>query len=148
MYSFVLAVHNIFRWIVLIFLFLAIVRAYWGWFSKREWTQSDRRVGTIYSVSIDIQLMLGIVLLIIITNFSFASFSAVFANAERSSFAVEHLVTMLVAVILAHISVVSVRRANEDVAKHRRAAFWFSLSLVVIILGMPWFRPLLPVFGG
>ena len=62
MYDFLLAVHNILRWIVLFLLILALVRAYWGWFGKREWTSTDRRVGTYYSVSLDIQLLLGLIL--------------------------------------------------------------------------------------
>ena len=148
MYPFILAVHNIFRWIVLVLLIVAIIRAYWGWFGKRVWTPTDKKVGTFYSISIDIQLLLGIILLLMITSGSFDNFSAVFANADNQSYALEHIVTMLLAVVLAHVGAAAAHRATEDVAKHRRAAIWFSLSLIALLLGMPWFRPLLPAFGG
>ena len=62
MYEFILAVHNILRWIILILAIVALVRAYWGWFGKRDWTPSDRRVGSFYSISLDVQLLLGLLL--------------------------------------------------------------------------------------
>jgi hypothetical protein len=48
MYSFILAVHNVLRWIVLIFLVLVLVRAYWGWFGDRDWAPTDKRTGIFY----------------------------------------------------------------------------------------------------
>jgi hypothetical protein len=35
------------------------------------------------------------------------------------------------------------KRAEEG-KKHQRAAIWFGLSLIVILVGMPWMRPLFP----
>jgi uncharacterized membrane protein YozB (DUF420 family) len=151
MYSFFLAVHNIFRWIVIILLFLALIRAYWGWFGKREWTSTDRKVGTFYSISIDVQLLLGLILYFLlspITRTAISDFGAAMSSADLRFFALEHILYMVLALIFAHIGVAAARRVNEDVSKHRRAAIWFSLSLIVILLGMPWFRPLLPVLVG
>ncbi len=67
MFGFILAVHNILRWIVLILLVVALVRAFWGWFGKREWTSTDRKVGMFYSVSLDIQLLLGLILYFVLS---------------------------------------------------------------------------------
>lgn len=150
MYAFILAVHNILRWITLFLLVLALVRAFWGWFGKREWTSTDGRVGTFYSVSLDIQLLLGLILyfaLSPITKIVFSEFGTAMANTDLRFFVLEHALMMVLAVIFAHIGVASAKRAAEPVIKHRRAAIWFSLSLIVILLGMPWFRPLLPGLG-
>lgn len=54
---------------------------------------------------------------------------------------------MVLAVVFAHVGVVVSRRATVSVVKNRWAALWFTLSLLVILLGMPWFRPLLPGLG-
>lgn len=43
-YGLSLALHNVFRWLILILGILAIVRAYLGWSGKREWTERDRKV--------------------------------------------------------------------------------------------------------
>ena len=61
-------------------------------------------------------------------------------------FAFEHMLMMIIAIILAHVGAASSRRTVENTLKHRRAAIWFTLSLIAILLGMPWFRPLLPGF--
>ena len=149
MYAFVLAVHSILRWIVLFLMILALVRAYWGWFGKRNWTSTDRRVGIYYSVSLDIQLLLGLILyfgLSPLTRSAFSDFGAALANTDLRFFVFEHFLMMVLAVIFAHLGVATAKRAAEPVLKHRRSAIWFSLSLIAILLGMPWFRPLLPGF--
>lgn len=149
MSNFVLAVHNILRWIVLILLIIALVRAYWGWFGKREWEPTDTRVGRFYSISLDIQLLLGIILYFFLSDLTkvvLSNFSAAMSAPEIRFFGIEHFFYMVLAVILAHVGVATAKRAEEPVIKHRRTAIWFSLSLVTILLGMPWFRPLLPGF--
>jgi hypothetical protein len=147
MFGFILAVHNILRWIVLILLVIALVRAFWGWFGKREWTPTDRKVGMFYSVSLDIQLLLGLLLYFVlspITKIAFTDFGAAMANTDLRFFVLEHFLMMVFAVIFAHIGVASAKRVEDSILKHRRTAIWFSLSLIAILVGMPWLRPLLP----
>ncbi len=149
MYTFVLAVHNILRWIVLILLIIALVRAFWGWFGKREWESTDTRVGRFYSISLDIQLLLGLILYFFLSDLTkvvLSNFSAAMSAHEPRFFGIEHVFFMVLAVILAHVGVAAAKRVDDAVAKHRRTAIWFSLSMVAILLGMPWFRPLLPGF--
>jgi len=150
LYNFVLSVHNILRWIVLILLLVALVRAFWGWFGKKEWTPTDKKVGMFYSVSLDIQLLLGLLLYFVlspITKSSFNDFGAAMASSDLRFFVFEHVLMMVLAVIFAHVGVVAAKRAEESIIKHRRTAIWFTLSLIVILLGMPWFRPLIPGFS-
>lgn len=150
MYAFILAVHNILRWVVLILLILSLVRAFWGWFGRREWTSTDRKVGMFYSVSLDVQLLLGLILYFVlspITKLAFSNFSAALANTDLRFFVFEHLLMMVLAVVFAHVGVAAAKRADESIQKHRRTAIWFGLSLLAILLGMPWFRPLLPGLG-
>lgn len=149
MYAFILAVHNILRWVVLLLLVIALIRSFWGWFGKRDWTSTDRQIGMFYSVSLDIQLLLGLLLYFVlspITKIVFSDFSAAMANSDLRFFAIEHLLMMVLAVIFAHVGVASAKRVEESTIKHRRIAIWFTLSLLAILLGMPWFRPLLPGF--
>ena len=150
MYAFILAVHNILRWVVLILLILALVRAFWGWFGRREWTSTDRKVGMFYSVSLDVQLLLGLILYFVlspITKLAFGDFGAALANTDLRFFVFEHMLMMVLAVVFAHVGVAAAKRADESIQKHRRTAIWFGLSLLAILLGMPWFRPLLPGLG-
>ena len=149
MYTFILAVHNILRWIILILAIAALVRAYWGWFGKRDWTATDRKVGSFYSISLDVQLLLGLVLyfaLSPIVSKNLSNFMTLLADQMFRFFALEHTLIMVIAIILAHVGAATSRRAVENTINHRRAAIWFTLSFIAILLGMPWFRPLLPGF--
>jgi hypothetical protein len=150
MYPAVLAIHNLLRWVVLLLAILALARAYMGWFGKREWTGLDRRVGLFFSISLDVQLLLGLILyfaLSPLTQIAFRDFGAAMANPELRFFVLEHFFYMILAVVFVHVGAVLSRRAIEAVAKHRRAAIWFSLTVLALIIGMPWWRPLLPGLG-
>jgi hypothetical protein len=57
---------------------------------------------------------------------------------------------MVVAVAFAHVGRVRVRRATADVARFRAAAVFYTVSLLAILIAIPWpfravGRPWLPV---
>jgi uncharacterized membrane protein YphA (DoxX/SURF4 family) len=147
MYPILLAVHNIVRWVALILAILAAVRAFIGWFGKRDWTDRDRKIGVYFTSAMDTQLLLGLLLYIVfspITKTVFQDFGAAMSNEGVRFFALEHAFYMIMAVVFAHLGSALSKRADEPVKKHRTAAIWFGLSLIIILIGMPWMRPLLP----
>lgn len=146
MYEFILALHNITRWAVLIFGILVAARAWLGWLGRREWAPGDRRWGTFFSISLDIQFLLGLILYFFlspITRAALSNFGAAMGSADLRFFAVEHLLFMVVAVVFGHVGTALSRRAENSTAKYRNAAIWFTLALLLILLGIPWGRPLL-----
>lgn len=149
MYPIVLAAHNIIRWIVLILGVIVVVRALIGWFGKREWTDTDRKLGVYFTSAIDVQLLLGLLLFLFlspITQEMFRNFSQAMSNPGMRFFGLEHTVSMVLAVVFAHLGSLFSKRASESAAKFRTASIWYGLALIVILLGMPWMRPLLPGF--
>jgi uncharacterized membrane protein YozB (DUF420 family) len=151
MYSVVLALHNVVRWIVLIFGVLALFSAYRGWFAGRAWTELDRRYGVFFGSAMDTQLLLGLVLYFFLSPLTTAmlgNFALTRSNPQIRFFGVEHILLMVVAVVLVHVGSVMSRRPTEDVAKHRTAAIFYSLAVVVVLIAIPWWRPLFPGLGG
>lgn len=151
MYTVVLAIHNIFRWIVAVLAILAVVRAYLGWLGRRDWTARDRQINSFFGMSLDIQFLLGLILYIFlspITRLAFANLGAAMRDSTARFFTLEHILYMVVAVVLVHMGTVLARRADDPIVKHRQAAIFFTLAVLAIILGMPWFRPLFPGLGG
>ncbi|HBY08441.1 MAG TPA: hypothetical protein DEH22_11875 [Chloroflexi bacterium] len=147
MYPFVLFVHNSVRWIVLIAGVLAAGRALIGWFGKKEWIKQDRILGVIFTSSIDVQLLLGLLLYFVlspITKGAFSDFGAAMNIPEQRFFALEHIFYMLLALVFAHLGSMLPKKVDEAPAKFKRAAIWFSLALVSILVGIPWWRPLFP----
>lgn len=131
----VLAIHNLVRWVVLIVAVFALYRAYTGWLGKKAWEATDRLAGLLFSITIDVQLLLGIVLL-------FArGFSVI-----QARFYMEHITPMILAMIFVHVGSALSKKATEDVEKHRKAAIWFTLTMLLILVSIPWTRPLFPAF--
>ena len=149
MYTFVLGVHNIFRWVVLIAGILAAGRALIGWFGKKEWTKQDRVFGVVFTSSVDIQMLFGVLLYFVFSSWGMTSIlekgmSFVMGQSEYRFFGIEHAFYMLLALIFAHLGSALPKKVEDPLSKHKRAAIWFSLALIVVLAGIPWWRPLLP----
>ncbi len=101
----------------------------------------DNRAGMLFTSVMDLQLLVGIILYLFlspITTKALQNFSAALGNPTASFFSIEHVVGMVIAVVLAHVGRALSRRAKTPIQKHRRAALWFSLSLLVVLAAIPW----------
>ena len=150
MQQFFLNAHNIVRWVALILGILVTVRALLGWFGKKDWSNQDRKLGVYYTSAMDVQLLLGLLLYFIfspLTRLAFQDFATAMSNSGLRFFVIEHSLVMLLAVVFAHLGSVFSKKAQDSIAKHKRAALWYALSVLLLIVGMPWFRPLFPGLG-
>lgn len=149
MYPIVLAIHNVIRWVILIAGAVAIIRAFMGWFGNRDWIDTDRKAGLLFTISIDIQVLIGLVLYIFlspITKAAFRAFGDVMSDAGLRYFTIEHVFYMVLALVFAHLGSILPRQVDSALQKHRRAALWFTLAYLLVLAGIPWMRPLLPTF--
>ena len=146
MYPIFLILHNLMRWVVVILAIYALVRIYMGVFGKREFTETDRKALSFYAIGMDVQLLLGLILYFFLsplTQAAMSNFGAAMSDSNLRFFAVEHLLLMLVAVILAHVATVMARRGATSSAKFNRAAIWLTLSVLAVAAAIPWaMRPL------
>lgn len=142
MYDLILSLHNFTRWLVLI----AAVYVLWcSWQGLRSgsYQTPDRIGGVAFTSTLDLQLLLGILLLVFspLMQNAWANLGAALQNPGLRFFVAEHLVVMLAAVILAHIGNARVRRAASGALKHRQALLFYGLSTLLILLAIPWWRP-------
>jgi hypothetical protein len=152
LYQWFLAIHSLLRWLVLIFAVIAVVRAIAGVSGPRAWARGDTLAGRLLTISIDTQMLVGLILyglLSPITRTALADMGVAMRDASLRFYAVEHLVLMLAAVALVHIGQARVRQASSDRGRHRTAAIFFGIALVLMLVGIPWpfravGRPLLP----
>jgi putative Ca2+/H+ antiporter (TMEM165/GDT1 family) len=145
MYLAVLTLHSYVRWIVVILASVAVVRALGGWLGRKEWTALDRRLGVFFSSSMDLQLLLGLILYIFLspsTHTAFQDFGAALSNEVLRYWSLEHIGLMLVAVVLVHVGQTLSKRAGEARVKHRQAAIFFGLAILIVLFAIPW--PFLP----
>jgi hypothetical protein len=150
MYAIALSLHNVLRWLVLAAALVAVFRAISGWLGARPWTASSAGPGRVLTISMDVQFLLGILLYAMlspVTKAAFADFGAAMADRDLRFFAVEHALLMVLAVVCAHVGKVMAPKGATDVARYRRAALWYGATLLLILAGMPWMRPLVRLGG-
>jgi len=146
MYSSALWLHSILRWAVLLTGAIAWFRAVGAGTAKRRWTPKDDLWGFLFTTSLDIQMLVGLVLYFILSPFTkiaFQDFGGAMADSSLRFWAVEHLIGMIIGIALAHVGRVKIRKAGNDARRHRLAMIYFGLALVAICASIPW--PGLPV---
>lgn len=146
MYDIVLSLHNLVRWLVLAAAIFAVMRAISGWVGRSVWTPSSTVPGRVFTISLDVQFLLGILLYAVlspVTRQAFADMASAMGQREIRFFVAEHTAFMVLALIVAHVGKVMAPKAATDTLKYRRAAIWYGVATLLILAGMPWWRPLL-----
>jgi hypothetical protein len=125
---------------------VAWFRAIGGRTAKRPWTPQDEMWGLLLTISVDLQLLVGLVLYFFlspITRIGIRNFAAAMQINVARFFTVEHAIGMIAAIALVHVGRVKIRKAAEPARKHRLAMILFGIALVLTIISIPW--PGLPV---
>lgn len=115
--------HSGWRYIVIVVLVVAVAMMLIGWLGKRRWGVWDQRIGMITPIVIDIQWLLGLILWIII-------------GLPMAGHFMEHIVTMTLALIAAHIGWSRTKRATDDGVKFRTAAITYIVAGILVGLGV------------
>jgi hypothetical protein len=141
MYGTVLIIHSLLRWAVLLTGVFAAARGISGWRSRRPWTLPDERAGFWFLMTLDLQFLLGLLLYGVLSPITWAAFQD-FGGAMRDSvarfWAVEHAFGMIAAIALAHIGRSRVHKTGNDGKRHKLAAIFFTLALILILASIPW----------
>ncbi len=131
-----LTVHSLLRWLVLVLAVLAVLRAALGLLRKGAWRPWDDKLGLGFMVSMDVQVLLGVILwLIYLSRVGFNM-----ANDASRQMLLEHPLTMLIALGLVHVGRVRVKRATEDRSRFKSALVFYGLALLLILTMIPWDR--------
>ncbi len=136
----VLGIHSIVRWLILLFGLWAILRAIIGVSGKSAYGAADTKAGLFFMIFLDIQFLLGIILLFIspITQSAFGDMGAAMSNKGLRFFTVEHEILGLAAVALVHIGRGKIKKLTDDAKKHKTALIFFGIAMVLILALIPW----------
>lgn len=144
MYAIVLILHSLIRWLALILGIAAAGFAWFGWLKKQDWKPLNRKLGAYFTIAMDLQLALGLLLYLAfspITRAALQNFSAAMSAPELRFFALEHPLSMILALIFAHLASILPKRQSAPSAKFRLAAVFSTLAVLLILLGTPWMHP-------
>jgi hypothetical protein len=122
--DFVLTLHSIVRWVIVIVALAAIVRFALVWAGKAQGSNMDRGLMYGFSGLLDLQVLLGLIYLVW-NGLSGAGFPL---------FRLEHALIMIVAVVIAHLSM---RWKNAEAPiRARNNLFAIVASSVLIFIGV------------
>jgi hypothetical protein len=117
-----LKLHGEVRWLVALVGVLVIVKFGVGWARRAEFKGMDRGLMAAFTGLLDLNIVLG----------AFVLFATVSGSAARRY---EHIATMLLAIVVAHTSVIW-RRSDDAVTKFRNNMIVVALALLLVAVGV------------
>lgn len=145
MYQSLTIYHSIIRWLVLVSLLYSIYRAYKGYSSHLNFTKTDNAIRHWTATIAHIQLVIGIMLYTQspIIKYFWHNFNEAVENLDTLFFGLLHIAFMLLAIILITTGSALAKRKQTDKEKFKTMLVWFSISLLIIFIAIPWpFSPL------
>jgi cytochrome c biogenesis factor len=139
MYTLVLALHSWIRWIALVSgvgATLAVLRG-----RARSSDSLADRWGLALMMALDIQMLLGLMLYLAVSPLMpgiLSHFGDAMKDPASRFWAVEHISSMMLAVILVHVGRGLARNAATPAAKRTRLLICFGLATILMMVGMPW----------
>lgn len=140
MYSTLLILHSIFRWLVLIALLISIYRASIGYFQKRIFTSRDHLFRHWTATIAHIQLVIGMLLYLKspIVKFFWKNKQEAMQTKGISFFSIYHVLLMFGAIVLITIGSAFAKRKHTDSEKHQTMLIWYGIALLIILIAIPW----------
>ena len=140
MYTGLLHLHNLLRYVIVILLILAVVKSFIGWFGKKEYTAADNKISLFLLISAHLQLLIGLGLYFIspIVEAGMSNMAESMKNVELRFWTVEHIASMIIGIAIITLGRIMAKKGKSDNAKHRRQAIYFVLAMVLIFSSIPW----------
>lgn len=139
MYSVVLFTHSWLRYLVLGFGIALLVLCIRG-LQGGVWAEKHERTHVLFTAILDVQILLGLLLyfaLSPITQAALANMGAAMKEPTLRFFGVEHIFTMLIAVIVAHVGRARSKR-KQGKARFKSVVITQSLWLLLTLAAIPW----------
>ena len=133
-------IHSYWAYIVLAILIFTVVNAIIGLTQKKEFKDKDLRLGLFTLIVSHIQLLIGLAWYFMSPWYKALKEDAasVMANKELRLLAVEHPITMILAIVLITIGWSKHKKKTEDTAKFKTFTIFYGLALLLILSRIPW----------
>ncbi|MEP7279299.1 MAG: hypothetical protein ABI813_11695 [Bacteroidota bacterium] len=147
--------HNLLRWIILILLVASIIKSYGGWKQKKIFAPGDKKIWLFTLITAHITLLIGLYQWLFgrygILVTSLPPGVSVMKDKFYRFFWVEHPTGMILSILLITLGYGMAKKAVSDETKFRRAFWYFTIALLIILITVPWpFRQIVgrPLFPG
>ncbi|WP_271765310.1 hypothetical protein [Aquimarina algiphila] len=145
MYTTVLILHSLVKWLVLLALILTLYRSYKGYFYNLPYYKIDNSIRHWTVTIAHIQLVLGIILYAQspIIQYFWRNLKDAFYEMDIVFFGLIHFLLMCSAIIVLTIGSALAKRKLNKKDKYKTTVIWFTIALLIILIAIPWpFSPL------
>ena len=144
MYRWALTLHSAWRWVVILVGLAVLAAACDGLIRRKPWAPTTARLGRLFGVAVDIQVLMGAILYVSLSPLTVGGLNvpgAAPAASELRFFSIVHPLLMATTLFAVHFSEALVRRGQGDAARQRRALIFYGVTLMLVLTGVPWWRP-------
>lgn len=136
MYQFVQKFHSGWAYIALLLLIVTVLMAAIGFFSKKEFSPTHRKIAMFGLIATHIQLVVGFIVYFL-SPVGFAQLGQMKDAALRLT-SLEHPVTNIIAIVLITIGWSKHKKTVDSNAKFKSIALFYGLGLLLILSKLPW----------
>jgi len=138
MYIIIKQFHSFTAYLSLLFISTAIVWAFYGWFTNKDFNKNSRIISLLGLVGAHSQMLIGFILYFVsplgLSNFS----GDAMKNASTRLYILEHPLTMILAIGLITFAHSKAKKLDDSRKKHKLIAVFYTLALILILLRIPW----------
>ncbi|MBK7567950.1 MAG: hypothetical protein KBF42_05985 [Chitinophagales bacterium] len=142
LYKALMGFHSGWRYIILILMVLGIWFGFQTSKGKRPFAGATKKMGMFTMISIDLQLVAGLLLyfnwISTQTNFKISNIASQMGVAIFRNIALDHAIGMLIAIIFIHIGYAKAKKALNDADAGRKQFIWFLIAFILILVSIPW----------
>jgi len=136
MYGFIQKFHSGWAYIALLLLVIAVVNAFIGLTSKKEFTAKDRKIAIFGLIGTHTQLLIGLILYFV-SPLGFTSLGQMSDKLLRLT-SLEHPLINLIAITLITIGWSKHKKLTTSESKFKTFSIFYGLGLLLILSRIPW----------
>ena len=139
MYSYLLTLHSLFRWLVLVSLLISILIAYRSWKRRSVFTPFANQLRHWTATITHLQLLIGVAIYFQspVVKHPMPVPAHQLIN-EQIFFKYIHIGLMLLSIVLVTIGSAKAKRMPTNTEKYRTMLIWFIMALLIIFIAIPW----------
>ncbi|NRT12254.1 hypothetical protein [Flavobacterium sp. 14A] len=136
MYEFIQKLHSGWAYLALLLLVVAVLNALYGFFSKKEFNATDRKIALFALIGTHTQLLIGLIIYFV-SPLGFASLGNMSDKAIRLT-SLEHPLINIIAIALITIGWSKHKKLLTSESKFKTFTIFYTLGLILILMRIPW----------
>ena len=142
MQSAIQTVHSYWAYLTLLVLFVAVLNAFYGFFTNKEYKlNKDLRISLYALIFSHIQFLIGLVLYFTADRFSLWSdlgMGGVMKNSIARLYLAEHPIINILAIVIITIGWSKHKKEESSKRKYGKIALFYTLGLLLVLSRIPW----------